>query len=55
MSRQTIGAGVLTNTPANLRSWVTDPQVSKPGCLMPRMKLNDRQMNALMLYLQSLD
>lgn len=55
MSRQTLGAGVLTNTGENLKSWVNDPQAVKPGCLMPRMKLNSRQMNALMLYLQSLN
>lgn len=53
-SRQTIGAGVVPNTPENLRNWIKNPQAVKPGCLMPAMKLSDRQMNALMLYLQSL-
>ena len=37
MTRKTIGAGVLTNTPAHLAEWIRDPQVPKPGCNMPSM------------------
>jgi cytochrome c oxidase subunit II len=55
MSRQTIGAGVLTNTADNLRNWVVDAQKFKPGCLMPSMKLTDRQQGALLSYLQTLN
>ncbi len=55
MSRQTIGAGVLANTAENLKNWIDDAQASKPGCLMPRMKLTNRQQGALMSYLQSLN
>jgi cytochrome c oxidase subunit II len=54
MSRQTLGAGVLTNTTQNLQSWVNDPQQAKPGCFMPSMKLTDEQLNHVVLYLQSL-
>lgn len=54
MSRQTIGSGVLDNTPENLRAWVNNPQDSKPGCFMPSFKLNDQQLNAVVSYLQSL-
>lgn len=54
MSRQTLGAGVLTNTTQNLQSWVNDPQQAKPGCFMPSMKLTDEQLNQVVLYLQSL-
>ena len=54
MSRQTIGAGVLTNTSANLRAWVNDPQVAKPGCLMPSMKLTGDQLDQVVAYLQAL-
>ncbi len=54
MSRQTIGAGVVTNTAENLRAWVNDPQTVKPGCLMPRMGLTDQQLEAAVGYLQSL-
>src|ERR1700736_2503995 len=43
MSRQTLGAGVAPNDDQNLRSWLRDPQVLKPGCLMPEMKLNKQQ------------
>ena len=42
MSRQTIGAGVMENTPANLRAWIDNPQAIKPGCYMPSMKLSDQ-------------
>lgn len=54
MSRQTLGAGVLTNTPENLRAWVNDPQQAKPGCLMPSMKLTDQELDQVVSYLQSL-
>jgi cytochrome c oxidase subunit II len=54
MSRQTIGAGVLTNSGENLRAWVNDPQIAKPGCLMPSMKLTGRELDQVVAYLQSL-
>jgi cytochrome c oxidase subunit 2 len=54
MSRQTIGSGVLPNTPENLRAWVDDPQQSKPGCLMPSMKLTKPQLDSVMAYLETL-
>jgi len=54
MSRQTIGAGVLTNTPEHLRAWVNDPQQAKPGCMMPSMKLTSPQLDQVVSYLESL-
>ena len=54
MSRQTLGAGVLVNDTKDLRAWVNDPQVDKPGCLMPSMKLDDQQLDQVVAYLQSL-
>ena len=40
MSRETIGAGTLPNSPENLRAWINDPNQFKPGALMPAMKLS---------------
>ncbi len=54
MTRQTIGAGVAPNDTANLRSWVRDPQVLKPGALMPDMKLLDSEVDDIVAYLQTL-
>jgi cytochrome c oxidase subunit 2 len=54
MSRQTLGSGVLKNTPENLRAWVNDPQVDKPGCLMPSMKLTPDQLSKVVDYLETL-
>ena len=54
MSRQTLAAGVLTNTPEHLRAWINDPQGPKPGCLMPAMKLTNQELDDVVLYLQSL-
>ena len=54
MDRQTIGAGVLTNTPQNLRLWVNDPQDPKPGCFMPSMKLTGKELDQVVAYLGSL-
>ena len=54
MSRSTLGAGAMRNTPENLRAWVKDPAAFKAGVLMPAMKLDDPQMNQLLAYLVTL-
>ena len=54
MSRTTIAAGAATNTQENLRLWVKEPDAIKPGCLMPAMQLEDRDVDALVAYLMSL-
>jgi cytochrome c oxidase subunit 2 len=54
MSRGTLGSGVIPNTPENLRAWVKDPQVIKPGNLMPNMQLNARELDEVVSYLSSL-
>jgi cytochrome c oxidase subunit 2 len=53
-SRQTIAAGMIPNTPTNLRAWVDDPQEMKPGCLMPDMKLTSQELDSVVSYLVSL-
>jgi cytochrome c oxidase subunit 2 len=53
-SRATLGAGVLSNTEANLFLWLKNPQAAKPGCLMPDLKLTDAQAHALVSYLETL-
>jgi cytochrome c oxidase subunit 2 len=54
MSRQTLGSGVVPNTPENLRAWIKDPQAIKPGNLMPNMQLNSRELDEAVSYLASL-
>ena len=54
MSRATLGAGVLPNTPENLKAWVADPQKIKPGCLMPDMQLSQKDLDGLVAYLETL-
>jgi cytochrome c oxidase subunit 2 len=54
MSRQTLGAGVMPNTPDNLRRWIRDPQTAKPGNLMPNMQLSDHELDEVHVYLSSL-
>ena len=54
MARETIGAGVRTNTPENLRAWINDPQAIKPGCLMPSMKLTGTELDQVVAYLETL-
>lgn len=55
--RSTIAAGILDNTPENLRRWIANPDDVKPGALMPRFdnQLTDEQLDALVAYLLSLD
>jgi cytochrome c oxidase subunit 2 len=54
MSRATLGAGVAPNTPENLRAWVNDPAVLKPGARMPAMKIPRDQLDQLVAYLATL-
>jgi cytochrome c oxidase subunit II len=54
MSRTTIAAGAAENTHDNLRLWVQDPSAIKPGCLMPAMKLNDGDLDAVVSYMETL-
>jgi cytochrome c oxidase subunit II len=54
MSRQTIAAGAAENTQENLRLWIQNPDAIKPGSLMPAMKLNDVDLDALVRYLETL-
>jgi cytochrome c oxidase subunit 2 len=53
-ARETIGAGVLPDDVARMRAWLADPQRYKPGSLMPRVPLNDPDLDALAAYLVSL-
>ncbi len=55
MSRKTLGSGVALNDDANLKSWLQDPQVLKPGCQMPAMKLDPKQVDDIMAYLKTLN
>jgi cytochrome c oxidase subunit 2 len=52
-SRQTIGAGILENTPENLTRWLADTQGVKPGIYMPTMNLTEDQIKALVAYLEA--
>jgi cytochrome c oxidase subunit 2 len=54
MSRATIAAGAAKNTHDNLRLWIKDPSAIKPGSLMPAMKLNDRDLDAVVTYMETL-
>jgi len=54
MSRDTIASGAAPNTPENLKTWIQDPDSIKPGSLMPAMKLNDHDLDALTAYLETL-
>ena len=55
MSRQTIAAGILPNTPGNLAAWVSDPQAIKPGTRMPAPRLSPTELQAVLAYLHTLD
>ena len=54
MSRETIAAGAALNNRENLRLWVKNPDAIKPGCLMPAMQLDEKDLDAVTDYLQSL-
>ncbi len=54
MSRETLGAGALSNSPANLCAWIKNPAQFKPGVRMPAMKLSDTDVDQLVAYLATL-
>jgi cytochrome c oxidase subunit 2 len=54
MSRDTIASGAASNTHENLRNWIRDPDSIKPGSLMPAMKLNEKDLDELTAYLETL-
>ncbi len=53
-SRRQLGAGMVDNTPENLRRWLADPRKVKPGVLMPDFNLTDEQLNELVAYFETL-
>ncbi|MBX6322433.1 MAG: cytochrome c oxidase subunit II [Rhodospirillaceae bacterium] len=55
MTRQTIAAGTLPNTPGHLSAWIADPQRIKPGNLMPRLALPGPTLAAIRAFLETLD
>jgi len=54
MSRDTLGAGALSNSPENLRAWIDRPDQFKPGVLMPAMSLTPADLDQLVNYLVTL-
>lgn len=53
-SRRMIGGALLPNTRGNLSGWILDPQAIKPGIKMPRTYLDADDLQALVLYLETL-
>jgi len=54
MSRKTLASGAVANTTTNLRLWIENPEAIKPGSLMPAMKLNDADLDAVVRYMETL-
>jgi len=54
MSRETIGSGAAAMNADILRAWIRDPHALKPGNLMPKMQLSEREVDELTAYLLSL-
>jgi cytochrome c oxidase subunit 2 len=54
VSRETIGAGTLPNTPGHLAGWIVDSQHIKPGNAMPPNSLSPEDLQALLAYLGGL-
>jgi cytochrome c oxidase subunit II len=54
MSRRTIAAATLRNTPEGLLDWITDPQRVKPGTQMPRPALAGDDLDRIVRYIQTL-
>jgi cytochrome c oxidase subunit 2 len=55
MSKRTIAGGALSPVNAeNLRRWISNPPAVKPGTLMPKLDLSQKQIDDIVLFLQTL-
>jgi cytochrome c oxidase subunit II len=54
MTRHTIAAGLLPNTPGNLAAWIANPQTLKPGSRMPAPQLSPNELQTVIAYLETL-
>jgi cytochrome c oxidase subunit II len=54
MTRRTLAAGLLPNTPGNLAGWIADPQSLKPGAKMPDHLVSGADLMAVVDYLRTL-
>jgi cytochrome c1 len=54
MGERTIVAGLLPNTPENLRAWLKDPQAIVPGNAMPNSELTDNEAKDVAAFLYTL-
>jgi cytochrome c oxidase subunit 2 len=54
MTRHTIAAGTLDNTPTNLGGWIANPQAIKPGTRMPAPGLSGPEVTDVLAYLETL-
>jgi cytochrome c2 len=55
MGKRVFIAGLLRNTPANMMTWLRDPQEIVPGNAMPDMGLSEEQARDITAYLYTLD
>jgi cytochrome c oxidase subunit 2 len=54
MSRTTLAAGALPNTPGNLAAWIANPDAIKPGTRMPAQTVSPAELQAIVGFLQTL-
>ena len=54
MTRRTIAAGLLNNTPGNLSGWIANPQQLKPDALMPNLQLTGEELTQIRRFLETL-
>lgn len=54
MTRSTLAAGLLPNTPGNLAGWIANTQSLKPGARMPNQNLSGSELLAVTSYLRTL-
>jgi cytochrome c2 len=55
MGKRVFIAGMLHNTPANMVTWLRDPQKIVPGNAMPDMGLSEEQARDITAYLYTLE
>jgi cytochrome c oxidase subunit 2 len=53
-SRQFIAAGTLSNNRGNLAGWIVDPRALKPGTVMPPTRLPPADLQALLVWMETL-
>jgi cytochrome c oxidase subunit 2 len=54
MEREVIAGAAFDNTPAELKEWLANPPMKKPGSFMPNLGLTEQEIDSIITWLETL-